>query len=119
MRALRGATTITADTEAEVLAATTEMLQALFDRNELSSDDVISVLFTATPDIASVAPAVAARSLGLVDVPLICTQEMAVDGGLNLCIRLLMHIESDQPRSELRHVFLNGAKALRPDLADQ
>ncbi len=95
------------------------MLEALFERNRIERDDVISILFTTTGDLRSVAPAVAARSFGLTDVPLICTQEMAVDGALQRCVRLMMHVETNASKAELRHVFLNDAVALRPDLADQ
>lgn len=115
--ALRGAITIDTDTPEEIAQATTRMLKTLFERNSLVSDDVISILFSATEDIRSAPPAVAARVFGLVDVPLLCTQEMPVDGALQMCIRLLMHIESDVPRAELEHVFLRGAVALRPELA--
>ncbi len=118
IRALRGAITVDADSRDEVLARTTELISELYARNELENDDVISILFTATSDIASVAPAVAARHLGITDAPLLCAQEMAVIGSLPLCVRLMLHIETDTPRDELRHVFLRGATVLRPDLAD-
>lgn len=117
MRALRGAITVDADTREQVAAATNVLLSTLYERNGLQHDDVISILFTATQDIASAPPAASARSFGLVDVPLLCAQEMPVVGSLPLCIRLMLHIETDRPRSELQHVFLRGATALRPELA--
>ena len=117
VRALRGATTVDADEPAEIGRRTTQMLQALFDRNQLDVDDVISILFTATGDLRSVAPALAAREFGLVDVPLLCAQEMETDA-LARCIRLMLHIDTDTPRHELRHVFLRGATVLRPELAE-
>ncbi len=106
------------DSASEILAETTRLLDQLFERNPIEPDDVISVLFTATADLRAVAPAAAARAYGLTDVPLICTQEMEVDGALGRCVRLLMHVETTVARRELRHVFLNEAVALRPDLAD-
>ncbi len=118
VRALRGAITIDADTPDEVRRRTTDLLTKLYERNELSHDDVVSILFTATVDIRSAPPAAAARTFGLVDVPLLCAQEMDVDGSLQSCIRLMLHIETDAERADLRHVFLRGATALRPELAE-
>ena len=118
VRALRGAITVDVDTPEEIRLRTVELLRTIFERNDLSLDDVISILFTATEDVASLPPAAGARGFGLVDVPLLCAQEMPTDGGLEQCIRLMLHIESDKPKSELRHVFLRGATRLRPDLAE-
>jgi chorismate mutase len=117
VRALRGATTVDADDPAEIKRRTIDMLQALFDRNGLRVDDVISILFTTTNDLRSVAPAAAARDFGLLDVPLLCAQEMETDA-LAHCIRLMLHVETDRPRADLRHVFLRGATELRPELAE-
>jgi chorismate mutase len=116
VRALRGATTLDAD-EAEhlstrVKALVTEML----DRNGVSKDDLISILFTATDDIHSMFPATAAREVGLGDVPLICARELDVAGGTALCIRVMMHLVTDRARQELHHVYLEGARGLRDDL---
>lgn len=118
IRAIRGAITVDADVKEEIATRTTTLLETLYERNDLQHDDVISILFTATQDLASAPPAAAARTFGLVDVPLLCAQEMPVVGSLPLCIRLMLHIETDRPRSELRHVFLRGATALRPELAE-
>lgn len=118
VRALRGAITIDADDADEVAARTTTLIETLYERNGLSHDDIVSIFFSATPDISSAPPAAAARGFGLVDVPLLCVQEMHVEGALGMCIRLLLHIDTETPRSELRHVFLRGATALRPDLAE-
>ncbi len=117
--ALRGAITIDDDSPAEIERHTTRLLETLYQRNELTHDDIISVFFTATPDIRSAPPAVAARKFGLVDVPLLCGQEMDVDGSLGMCVRLMLHLETDLPRTELRHVFLRGAVVLRPELAEE
>lgn len=118
VRALRGAITVDADEPTEIRQRTIEMLSALFDRNGVAVDDVISILFTATSDLRSLAPAAAARAFGLVDVPLLCAQEMDTDDGLESCIRLLLHVETDRPRHELRHAFLRGATTLRPELVE-
>ncbi len=116
--AVRGAITIDADTPDEVVKHTTRLLETLYERNDLSHDEIVSVLFTATPDISSIAPAVAARTFGLTEVPLICTQEMAVDGALGMCVRLLAHLDTTKSKSDLRHVFLRGAVVLRPELVE-
>lgn len=118
IRALRGAITIDHDTSAEVKQRTIEMLEVLFERNELQVEDIISIFFTTTSDIRSVPPAAAARDFGLVDVPLLCAQEMESEVGVARCIRLMLHLNTDRERAELRHVFLRGATALRPELAE-
>ncbi len=116
VRGLRGATTVDVDTADEIMERTEELLKALFERNELQKEQLISVLFTATPDIHGAFPAAAARAFGLGDVPLICAQEIDVTGATALCIRVLMHLESDRARSELHHIYLHGARLLRDDL---
>ncbi len=118
VRALRGAITVDADDPAEIRRRTIELLTALFERNHLSVDDVISVLFTATQDLTSLPPAAGARGFGLTDVPLLCAQEMPTEGGLERCIRVMLHVETDHGRDQLRHVFLRRATTLRPDLAE-
>lgn len=118
VRALRGAITVDADDPSEIRQRTIDMLQVLFDRNDLHTDDVISILFTTTVDLRSLPPAAAARAFGLVDVPLLCAQEMDTDLGLGNCIRLMLHVETDKARDDLRHVFLRGATTLRPELAE-
>ncbi len=118
IRAIRGAITVDADTREEIANRTTTLLETLYERNDLHHDEVISILFTATQDLASAPPALAARAFGLVDVPLLCAQEMPVIGSIPLCIRMMLHIESDRSRDDLRHVFLRGATALRPELAE-
>ena len=118
VRALRGAITVDVDEADEVRERTIDLLNLLFKRNELNVDDVISIFFTVTEDIRSLPPAAAAREFGLVDVPLLCAQEMASDGGLDRCIRLLLHIDTEREREEIRHVFLRQATTLRPDLAE-
>lgn len=116
VRAVRGATQVEQDDREEVLAATTELLGEVLRRNALSSDDLISVVFTATPDLHSEFPAYAARQMGITDVPLLCAAEIDVPGAMPRVLRLLAHVETERSRSELRHVYLRGAAALRTDL---
>jgi chorismate mutase len=118
VRALRGATTVDADTVAQVSERVQALVNAMLARNGVNKDDLISVLFTATDDIHSMFPATAARTIGLGDVPLICARELDVVGGAPLCIRVLMHLNTSLSRSELHHVYLEGARGLRDDLPD-
>jgi len=101
----------------EILAGTTELVTEVMSRNELSTDDVISVLFTATPDLTAEFPALAARKLGFQEVPLLCASELDVPAAMPRVVRLMMHIETSKPRSALQHVYLRGAAALRLDIA--
>jgi chorismate mutase len=119
MRAVRGATTVERDDAELVVAATRELLTELAGRNGLVLEQVISAIFTVTPDITSEFPARAARELGWVDVPLLCAMEIPTIRGLERCIRVLLHIETELPRSALRHVYLREARELRPDLSDE
>jgi chorismate mutase len=116
IRALRGATTVDVDEKDHLFERVIALLEALFERNDIRHDDLISVLFTATDDIHSAFPAVAARKFGLGDVPLICARELDVEGGTPRCIRVMIHLASDKPRDELHHVYLEGARGLRDDL---
>jgi chorismate mutase len=117
VRAIRGAVQVDADERDELLAATTELVNEVMTRNDLTTDDVISVLFTATPDLTAAFPALAARKLGFTDVPLMCASEIAVPDALPRVVRLMAHVETERPRSELHHVYLRGAQALRLDIA--
>ncbi len=116
--ALRGAITLDFDERDHLLERVERLLGEMIERNSLSHDDLISILFTATPDIHSVFPAVAARQMGLGDVPLICAQELSIDGSMPLCIRVLIHTNTELTRDELRHVYLEEARTLRDDLAE-
>ncbi|TDB91681.1 chorismate mutase [Actinomadura sp. KC216] len=117
VRAVRGATQIDADERGQILEATTELVTEVMSRNELSTDDVISVIFTVTPDLTAEFPALAARKLGFHEVPLLCATEIGVPGALPRVIRLMAHIETDRPRADVQHVYLRGATALRLDIA--
>lgn len=116
VRAVRGAIQVDRDDPAVIAAGTGELLAEILRRNELEADDLISVVFTMTPDLASGFPAAAARELGLTDVPLLCATEIDVPTAMKRVIRVLAHIQSDRPRSAINHVYLRGAARLRPDL---
>jgi chorismate mutase len=116
VRAVRGATTVEADAPERIRGATRELLAEILARNELDSRDVVSALFTMTEDLSSEFPARAARELGWHDVPLLCMRELAVAEALPRCIRVLLHVETERQRDQIRHVYLAGARALRPDL---
>lgn len=116
VRAVRGAIQIDRDDRDLIIEGTRRMMLAVLERNSLVADDIISALFTATPDLTAEFPAYAARLLGFSDVPLLCATEIAVAGALPRVLRVLVHVETDLRRSDLRHVYLAGAAALRRDL---
>jgi chorismate mutase len=116
VRALRGATQVDADEREVVLAATRELVGEVLARNELGPQDVVSIVFTATRDLTAVAPALAARQLGLHDVALICAQEMWVEGSMPRVVRLLAHVETARRRDEVVNVYLHGTEVLRADV---
>jgi chorismate mutase len=118
VRALRGATTVDADTAEQVKERVGALVQEMLDRNGVDHDDIISILFTATEDITSVFPATAARAIGLGDVPLICARELDVPHGMPRVIRVLLHCYTDRDRADLHHIYLDGARALRDDLPE-
>ena len=117
LRAIRGAITVARDEPAAIYDATIELLSEIVARNGLVTDDIISVIFTVTPDLTSAFPALGARRMGWLDVPLLCTMEIPVPGALGRCIRTLLYVESPRPRAEIQHVYLGTAEALRPDLS--
>jgi chorismate mutase len=117
VRAIRGAIQVAANDREAILDGTTELVTEVMNRNDLTADDVISVIFTASPDLTAEFPALAARKIGFHDVPLLCASEIDVPGALPRVVRLLMHVETPKPRSELQHVYLRGATALRLDIA--
>lgn len=116
VRAIRGASTVSEDTPEEISSCTRELLLEVLLRNELVIDDVISVLFTATEDIVSMFPAAAARDIGFGAVPLICAREIPVKGSTPLCLRMMLHVETDKSRDDIHHIYLRGAQHLRDDL---
>jgi chorismate mutase len=116
--ALRGAITLERDERSHLLERVSRLLSEMLERNGVGHDDLISILFTATPDVHSAFPAVAAREMGLGDVPLICAQELDIAGGMPHCIRVLMHLNTERTRDQLRHVYLEAARSLRDDLPE-
>lgn len=118
VRALRGATTLDVDERDHLITRTQELIAALLDRNDLSENDLISIVFTATDDIGSAYPAEAAREAGITHVPLLCARELDIDGGISRCVRLLVHAYTTRGHHDLRHVYLHGARQLRTDLPE-
>jgi chorismate mutase len=117
VRAIRGAIQLDTDERSHLLKSTAELVTKVLHENNLSQADLISIFFTATTDITSEFPALAARELGLGDVPLMCSVEMDVQGAMPRVIRLMMHAETNLSRSEIQHIYLRGAAKLRTDLA--
>lgn len=116
MRGIRGATCLQHDDAREMTDAVKELLGEMLSRNSVQPEDVVSVILTCTPDLRSAFPAAGARAFGLTDTPLMCAQEMDVHGALERVVRILAHVESDIPRSQIQHVYLRGAEVLRQDL---
>jgi len=104
------------DTSEQVSERVQALIAEMLARNGVNHDDIISMIFTATDDIVSIFPAAAARAVGLGDVPLLCARELSVTGGTPRCIRILVHLATERPRGELRHVYMEGAESLRDDL---
>ncbi|MFI1420542.1 chorismate mutase [Streptomyces sp. NPDC020731] len=117
VRAVRGAVQLERDEAGHMEERVGTLLTAILERNGLHTDDLISLWFTATPDLRSDFPAAAARGLGIVDVPLICAQELDVEGAMPRVVRVLAHVEYDKPRADIAHVYLGAAAALRKDIA--
>jgi len=117
VRAIRGAIQLDVDEREHLLASTRELVEAVMRANALDTAHLISIVFTVTADLRSEFPAVAARELGMGDVPLLCTTEIDVPGALPRVVRLMAHAEMDVPRSAVQHVYLRGAVALRRDIA--
>ena len=117
VRAIRGAIQADAGDRDAILEATAELVTEVLDRNGLTADDVISVIFSATPDLTAEFPALAARKLGFQEVPLLCCAEIAVPGSMPRVVRLMMHVQTERSRADIQHVYLRGAVALRLDIA--
>jgi len=115
VRGVRGATTAEANTREVILAATSELLQLMIEANKIEADDVASAIFTTTIDLNADYPALAARALGWHDVALMCMHEMNVPHGLQQCIRILLHWNTEMSAQEVKHVYIKGAVNLRPD----
>jgi chorismate mutase len=109
---------VESDSPDQISERVRELLSGMLERNGIGSDDLISVVFTATKDLVSMFPATAARETGLGDVPLLCAQELDVVGSTPRCVRVLAHVYTERTRTELHHVYLHGARALRDDLPE-
>lgn len=117
VRGIRGATTVDADEPGQILAATRELLEHVLERNEIADfDEIVSAVFTTSPDLTSTFPAEAARALGMRHVPLLCASEIAVVGAMPMCIRVLLHVETSRSPRDIVHVYLRDSKRLRPDV---
>jgi len=120
LRGIRGAIQADANREKEIHAATQRLLSALLERNNVERQDIASVFLTCTVDLNAAFPAYAVREMGGWDqVPLLCAQEMEVPSGMPRVIRILLHVNTDKPQSEIRHVYLGATARLRPDLAEE
>jgi chorismate mutase len=116
VRAIRGATQLEVDEREHLLARSAELVRAVLEANDVEPEDLISILFTGTPDLHSEFPAVAGRQMGLTDVPLMCMQEIDVPHALPRVVRMMVHAELERSREKIQHVYLHGAVSLRPDL---
>jgi chorismate mutase len=118
-RGIRGATSVKANDTHSILAATRELLEQIVTANDLVVEEIASVIFTTTSDLDAICPARAAREMGWVNTPLLCTQEMAVAKGLARCIRVLLHWNTTREPDQIQHIYLRQARTLRPDLAKE
>ena len=116
-RGIRGATTAVANTAEDILEVTDELMRLVIKLNDIQPEHVASVIFTTTPDLNATFPALAARDIGWTEVPLMCSHEMAVPGSLQKCVRVMIHVNTFASASDIRHVYLKGARALRPEWA--
>jgi len=117
VRGVRGATSVTKNQKDEILEVTKELLLTMLEVNEITTEDIASAWITTTPDLYAEFPAVAARQLGWTQVPLMQSHEMSVPGMLPLCIRVLLHWNTEKTQHDIRHVYLREAARLRPDLS--
>jgi chorismate mutase len=117
-RGIRGATTVESNNREDILLAAKELLQRMVEANDVQVEDVASAILTTTPDLNAEFPALAARQMGWNDVALLCGHEMSVPGSLPRCLRILLHVNTDRQADQIVHVYLRGARALRPDRND-
>jgi chorismate mutase len=118
LRAIRGATTAEANDADAIIEATAELLREMIRRNDVGPDAVVSMIFTATPDLDAEFPASAARKIGMSHVPLLCAREIDVPDAVGRCVRVLMHLYTSRDPAALKHVYLADARQLRTDLPE-
>ena len=116
IRGIRGAITVKNNTKQDILAATEELLEEMIAENDLVEEKMASIFFSLTSDLDAVFPAVAARNIGYEQVALFCSQELDIKDGLEKCIRVLIHYNTDIKQKDIKHIYLRQAKNLRPDL---
>ena len=116
VRGIRGAISVDVDDASTITCATQRLLSAMIERNGVEIDDIASVLFSLTPDLRAAFPALGAREMGWVQVPMLHFSEIAVPGSLEKVIRVLMHVNTELAQDKVEHVYLERAVALRPDL---
>ena len=114
-RGIRGATTVAANTPEAIIDAATELLGAIMEANDVVADDVSSAFFTTTADLTAEFPAIAARKMGWTQMALMCGHEMDVPGSLPMCLRVLLHVNTEKGADEIVHVYLRDARSLRPE----
>lgn len=119
VRGIRGATTVDANSREEILEATRELLGEIVRQNEVDPDLVASIVFSTTPDLNAEFPAVEARAMGYTHVALSCVHEMNVPGAMARCLRILMHVNTERSLTDIKHIYLRGARALRRDLVEE
>lgn len=117
IRGIRGAITAKENTSSDILSAAEKLLAEIVKSNSIGIDDIASIIFSATSDLDAVFPAEAARLMGWKFVPLLCTKEIDVPNGLKMCIRVLLHVNTNLGQHEIKHVYLEGAKVLREDIS--
>jgi len=119
IRGIRGATTVSRNKKEEILTSSMTLLEKIVSANKIKIEDIASVIFSVTKDINAEFPAIAARRLGWLYTPLLCTYEISVPGSLKKCIRVLIHVNSDKKQAQMKHIYLGKAKKLRPDIGSR
>lgn len=117
MISIRGATGVTENTQESIWLYSKQLLEQIIKENKIQAEDIISILFSATKDLTAAYPAPICRELGIYDAGILCVQEMNVENSMPMCIRILLHVNKDCCQKDAKHLYLNGAQNLRPDLA--
>lgn len=118
--AIRGATTVSSNTKEKILKESSILIKEIIDKNQLCTDDIISMCFTMTRDLDKVYPAVAVREiLNITDIPLLNFEEKYIEGSLEKCIRVMVYINSDKNKQDVKHIYLNKSEVLRQDIVNK